>query len=179
MSTYGSRTASHWGSEPGRVSLCPSRCKMLYYPLKLPLRRRNGPPGMTGIWASGRVHVRGISSCHRHGGHLPKRSRKTLACCIENVFAGGFEGSCGHHGGEVGMIFLAPFSSWSYFLHISFESKLLLERMQIKIKPVNKRKTETAGSSMKGKGGEVGVGRELPWQRTVTSPGVCRVRLLL
>lgn len=44
------------------------------------------------------------------------------------------------------MIFLAPFSSCSYFLHVSFESKLLLEQTQIKIKTVNKRKTETAGS---------------------------------
>jgi len=43
---------------------------------------------------------------------------------------------------------------------MSFESKLLMEQTQIKIKPVNKRKTETAGSQHKREGR-----RSWGWQR--------------
>lgn len=75
-----------------------------------------------------------------------QKEQEDTCTLIENGFVRGFEGSCSHDGGEVGVIFLAPFSSCSYFLHVFFESKLLLEQTQIQTKPVNKRKTETAGS---------------------------------
>lgn len=65
-STCGSRIVSHPGSEPGRASLLPSRCKMLYRPITFPLRRRKAPAGMGGNLSFGQ------SSCHRHGGRLPK-----------------------------------------------------------------------------------------------------------
>lgn len=134
-STYASRIVSHWGSELGRASL-----------LQLLMKNVESSPRDTWDLSSRQ------SSCHRHEfmsqarWTSSKRSRKTLALCIENSFGGSFEGSCSRGAGEVGLIFLAPFSSWSYFLHVSFESKLLLEQRQIQTKAVNKRKTETAGS---------------------------------
>ena len=77
-SACGSRIVSHWGSEPGRLSVLPSWCKTLYCPLKFPLRRRKAPPGTGGIWALGTVCVTGTSSCHRHGGHPPKGTGRHL-----------------------------------------------------------------------------------------------------
>lgn len=121
-STAGSLIVSHWGPEPGILS--PPEAKHCVMPQNFPSEERKLPQR----WMGFELQAEFLSQAW----WMPsKRSRKTLALCTENCFAGGVEGSCSCHGGEVGMIFLASFSFWFYFLHISFESKLLLEQTQI------------------------------------------------
>lgn len=101
-----------------------SRCKTLYCASKSPFRRRKASPEKDGIWAPGRVVVTGMVDTFQ------QEQEDTCTLCWKLL--------CWRCWGELQLSwwrswddFLASFSLWFYFLHISFESKLLLEQTQI------------------------------------------------
>lgn len=95
-STAGSLTGSHSVSEPG-VPFSPD-AKHCIAPQNLPLEEGKLPQRRMGFELQAELLSQAWWT-------PSNRSRRTLALCAENCFAGGVEGSCSCRGGEVGMIF--------------------------------------------------------------------------
>lgn len=75
-----------------------SWCRILYYAQNFPLEEGKLPQR----WMGFELQAEFLSQAWWTPS---KRSRKALALCTGNGFAGGVEGSCSCCGGEVGMIF--------------------------------------------------------------------------
>lgn len=95
-STAGSLIVPHWGPESEILS--PPEAKHCVMPQNFPSEERKLPQR----WMGFELQAEFLSQAW----WMPSKwSRKTLALCTENCFAGGVEGSCSCHGGEVGMFF--------------------------------------------------------------------------